>query len=273
MNKFGSLYFEADSFFHRMNPGIKLIIFIFWLIVVFMFFDLRVSIGLLVTGFVLLKFATIPYTVSRNLFIAVLSFNFINAIFILLITPDYGVTLTGNSHILFNIAGFRLYSSTLMYILVISLKYLSLLPLTMICIFTTHPSKFAASLNQIGIPYKFAYTVSIILRYFPDIQQEFKNIANAQALRGLSFGRDEPSRIKRIRNLFNITVPLINSALVRVDKISNAMELRGFGKYRKRTWFNQTQISHSDWLTLCFATVVFVVFCVFRFYFYSGVFF
>lgn len=273
MNKFGSLYFEADSFFHRMNPGIKLVIFIFWLIVVFMFFDLRISIGLLVTGFILLKFAAITYKKSRNLFIAVLSFNFINALFILLITPDYGVTLTGNSHILSNIAGFKLYSATLMYILVISLKYLSLLPLTIIFIFTTHPSKFAASLNQIRVPYKFAYTVSIIFRYFPDIQQEFKNIANAQALRGLSFGSDEPSRIKRVRNLFNITIPLINSALARVDKISNAMELRGFGKYHKRTWFNQTQLLYSDWLTLCIASVVFVIFCVFRFYFYSGIYF
>ena len=273
MNKFGSLYFDADSFFHRMNPGVKLAIFIFWLIAVFMFLDLRISIGLLIFGFILLRFADIPYKVSRNLFIAVSSFNLINALFILLITPDYGLTLTGNTKILASIAGFNLYQSTLMYILVISLKYLSLLPLTIIFVFTTHPSKFAASLNQIGIPYKLAYTASIIFRYFPDIQQEFRNIANAQAARGLSFGKDEPSKIKRIRNLFNISVPLINSALARIDKISNAMELRGFGKYKQRTWFNQTGISAYDWLTLTIGISIFIGLCLFRFKFSSGIYF
>ena len=38
---------------------------------------------------------------------------------------------------------------------------------------TTHPSQFASSLNQIGVPYKIAYSVSLTLRYIPDLQEEF----------------------------------------------------------------------------------------------------
>lgn len=264
MNKFGSLYVEGDSFFHKMNPSVKLIMFILWFVSVFMFLDLRISLGLLVVGFILLKFADIPYNVSRNMFFAITTFNIINAIFILLITPDYGVTLTNNSQVITNIAGFKIYYATIMYIVVISLKYLSLLPLTIIFIFTTHPSKFAASLNKIGIPYKIAYITSIIFRYFPDIHHEFKIISNAQSARGLSYARDEKSLVKRIKNLFSITIPLINQAMMRIDKVSNAMDLRGFGRKNKRTWYNSSEINKVDILTLTIAILIFTLLVAFR---------
>ena len=50
---------------------------------------------------------------------------------------------------------------------------------------TTHPSQFASSLNQIGIPYKIAYSVSLTLRYIPDLQEEFYLIKMSQEARGL----------------------------------------------------------------------------------------
>lgn len=54
---------------------------------------------------------------------------------------------------------------------------------------TTHPSQFAASLNQIGVPYKFAYSVSLTLRYIPDVQEEFFTIRKAQEARGLDLSQ------------------------------------------------------------------------------------
>jgi len=134
----------------------------------------------------------------------------------------------------------------------------------MILIFTTHPSRFAASLNKVGIPYKIAYTFNIIFRYIPDIQNEFKTIAHAQAARGLSFGKDEKSFSKRVRNLFNITIPLINSALNRIDNVTNAMDLRGFGKHNKRTWYNATVFDKSDYIVLVISIAVFIFFIWFR---------
>lgn len=257
MNKFGSLYVDGDSFFHRMNPSIKLVIFILWLIAVFSYLDINISCGLLGLGFILLYFAKIPYRISRNLFMAVISFNLINALFIFLITPDYGVTLTDNHTLLAKIGSYPIYYATLMYILVISLKYLSLLPLTIIFVFTTHPSRFAASLNKVGVPYKLAYIISIIFRYFPDIHHEFKIISNAQAMRGFSYGKDEKSLKRRISNLFNITIPLIIQAMQRIDKVTNAMELRGFGASKKRTWYNNVTIKSADIVALAIAILGF----------------
>lgn len=42
-----------------------------------------------------------------------------------------------------------------------------------------------------------------------------------------------------MKNSVNILLPLILTSLNRIDTISNAMELRGFGKNSKRTWYTQ----------------------------------
>lgn len=54
---------------------------------------------------------------------------------------------------------------------------------------TTHPSQFASSLNQIGVPYKIAYSVSLTLRYIPDLQEEFFTIKMSQEARGMELSR------------------------------------------------------------------------------------
>lgn len=270
MSKFGSLYVNGDSFLHRLNPAVKLLIFILWSITVFAFLDLRMGLLLLAVGLFMLSHSQIPFNIAKNLFIAVVIFNLINAIFIILIAPDYGVKLSGHETLLLNIAGFKIYFETCMYVLVISLKYLSLLPIALIFIFTTHPSEFASSLNSIGIPYKLAYTFNIIFRYFPDIQNEFKTIAYAQAARGISFGRDEKSLLKRIKNLFAIMIPLINSALFRIDSITNAMDLRSFGKKRKRTWYNQTKFTATDIVSVVISLGIFALFISYKILFYTN---
>lgn len=50
----------------------------------------------------------------------------------------------------------------------------------------------------------------------------------------------------------NIIFPLIFSSMDRIDVVSNAMELRGFGKKKKRTWYMGKPLERNDYLTLAF---------------------
>lgn len=49
------------------------------------------------------------------------------------------------------------------------------------------------------------------------------------------------------------------SSLNRIETISNAMELRGFGKEKKRTWYVQRRLQRNDWLVIGFVLVILVV--------------
>ncbi|MOA14315.1 putative HMP/thiamine permease protein YkoC [compost metagenome] len=164
----------------------------------------------------------------------------------MLITPRFGSTLTGSNTPLIPIGYDTINAETLFYILTLSLKYLTLLPITLLFIFTTHPSRFAASLNKLGVPYKLAYAVSIAFRYIPDLTQEFKNILNAMQMRGLGISRSDGSLFRRMRNLSLVVVPLLQSSLQHIESVADAMDLRGFGTRSKRTWYMGTPMSRSD---------------------------
>ena len=45
-------------------------------------------------------------------------------------------------------------------------------------------------------------------------------------------------------------LPLILSSLQRIDVISNAMELRGFGKNKGRTWYVQRAFKRNDYIAI-----------------------
>ena len=54
----------------------------------------------------------------------------------------------------------------------------------------------------------------------------------------------------RLKNSVNILLPLILTSLNRIDTISNAMELRGFGKDKKRTWYTRRPFARRDFIVL-----------------------
>ena len=137
----------------------------------------------------------------------------------------------------------------------ISLKYFVALPVAILFISATDPSEFAASLNSIGISYKVGYSVSIALRYIPDIQRDYHSISQAQQARGVELGKNERF-FSRLKNSVNILLPLILTSLNRIDTISNAMELRGFGKNKKRTWYTQRPFARRDFLTLALGVLL-----------------
>lgn len=246
MSQAKGLYVAGDSFFHRMDGAVKLILLLTWTVVTFLFMDLRVFAVMLAGGITMLLQARIPIRKMALLFWALTVFTLINSIFILLITPRFGTTLTGSDTPLISLGYDTVNAETLFYVLTLSLKYLTLLPITLLFIFTTHPSRFAASLNKLGVPYKLAYAVSIAFRYIPDLTKEFRTILNALQMRGLGISRGDGTLLQRARNLTQAVVPLLQSSLQHIESVSDAMDLRGFGTKPRRTWYMGTVMTLSD---------------------------
>ena len=156
MSRAQTLYIDGDSIFHKLSGVSKILLFIVWTMITVMFLDIRIFAAMAVIGAIMLYFSQIPWKTIKPLLWIMIAFNLINIIFILLITPQYGSELVGTSTNLINIGYAYISKETLFYVLTISLKYAVLMPITVIFIFTTHPSEFASSLNKIGIPYKIA---------------------------------------------------------------------------------------------------------------------
>ncbi|KEK22816.1 cobalamin biosynthesis protein CbiQ [Bacillus gaemokensis] len=239
-----------------MDGAIKLFLFIIWMTLTFIFFDFRILLCFFFIGCVGLAVAKIHIRKVLFIFGVIFIFSLLNSIMILLITPTHGSELTGTNTAFLHIGYATITLETLFYAITLSLKYFTLLPFTLIFIYTTNPSEFTSSLYKIGIPYKIAYAINIALRYIPNIQSEYKLIKHAQEARGIPFEKGDTHFFERIKNRVWIFWPLIIHSLERIDTVSNAMDLRGFGKKEKRTWYYGAKAKREDFIGLIIGSII-----------------
>ena len=222
-------------------------------------YDIRFIAALVVFSLVLIRIADIAFSQIRLMLIYVAVFLAINFVLTFLFSPLYGTEIYGTRHDIYKFAGsYVLTQEQLLYQITKTVKYAAVVPLGIIFFLCTNPSEFAASVNRIGVPYKAAYAFSLTLRYFPDLIRDYQDIAAAQQTRGLDLSKKEKP-FKRIKNAMNIFVPLIFSTLDRIETISNTMDLRGFGKEKKRTWYSGRPLNRSDAGAIAFSAFVFIL--------------
>ncbi|MDD7227355.1 MAG: energy-coupling factor transporter transmembrane component T [Firmicutes bacterium] len=255
-------YSQLDTFIHRLSGLTKLICFLLLTSSVMLTFDIRIIFGIMILSIILFRIAKVEFKKVKLMFIYVFIFLITNFFLTFLFEPLYGVEIYGTCHELFRISNRYIVTlEQLFYQFTKFSKYLSVIPLGLIFFFTTNPSEFASSLNNVGISYRACSAVSLTLRYFPDVQRDYHTISLAQQARGVEMSNKEKV-LKRLKNMSNILIPLIFSTLDRVELITNAMDLRGYGKNSKRTWYSYRKLNKNDYLsiTICALILLFTLY-------------
>ncbi|HEM5198743.1 TPA: energy-coupling factor transporter transmembrane protein EcfT [Streptococcus suis] len=252
-------YHPGTGFIHSLSAVSKLLFFLIVSILAMITYDTRLILFIAVFSLALFKMSGIRYKEISLVLILTIIFAAMNALMVHLFAPRYGVELYGaDTPLLSGLGVYSLTSQQVFYLVNLLLKYFCTVPLAIIFLMTTHPSQFASSLNQIGVSYKVAYAVSLTMRYIPDIQEEFYTIRMSQEARGLELSR-KGKLMDRIKGNLSLVIPLIFSSLERIDTISTAMELRRFGKNKKRTWYTQQPLQRMDYAVLLFILALVVV--------------
>ncbi|HEL2164538.1 TPA: energy-coupling factor transporter transmembrane protein EcfT [Streptococcus suis] len=252
-------YHPGTGFIHSLSAVSKLLFFLIVSILAMITYDTRLILFIAVFSLALFKMSGIRYKEISLVLILTIIFAAMNALMVHLFAPQYGVELYGaDTPLLSGLGVYSLTSQQAFYLVNLLLKYFCTVPLAIIFLMTTHPSQFASSLNQIGVSYKVAYAVSLTMRYIPDIQEEFYTIRMSQEARGLELSK-KGKLMDRIKGNLSLVIPLIFSSLERIDTISTAMELRRFGKNKKRTWYTQQPLQRIDYAVLLFILALVVV--------------
>ncbi|AOM74067.1 cobalt ABC transporter permease [Streptococcus suis] len=252
-------YHPGTGFIHSLSAVSKLLFFLIVSILAMITYDTRLILFIAVFSLALFKMSGIRYKEISLVLILTIIFAAMNALMVHLFAPRYGVEVYGaDTPLLSGLGVYSLTSQQAFYLVNLLLKYFCTVPLAIIFLMTTHPSQFASSLNQIGVSYKVAYAVSLTMRYIPDIQEEFYTIRMSQEARGLELSR-KGKVMDRIKGNLSLVIPLIFSSLERIDTISTAMELRRFGKNKKRTWYTQQPLQRIDYAVLLFILALVVV--------------
>ena len=249
-------YVERDNWVFNLSGVTKLICFMILSGAVMFTYDLRTILVVMALSFTVLRMSGITFSQIKVMLWAVVLFLGMNFILTYLFNPTYGVEIYGTCHEIFRFSDRYIVTwEQILYQFSKFFKYAAVIPLGMLFLLTTNPSEFAASLNGIKVNYKACYALALTLRYFPDTIRNYNDISVAQQSRGLDLSKKEKLGV-RIKNVMNICVPLIFSTMDRIDVISNAMDLRGFGKHKKRTWYAKRPMKKIDYVAIAVCCVI-----------------
>lgn len=252
-------YVERDNVIYNLSGISKLICFILLTFGVMYTYDIRNIIVIFIFSCIVLRMSEIKFSQIRIMIYYVIMFLILNFILTFLFEPTYGVELYGTQTEIFRFSSRYIVTvEQLFYQITKFAKYVSVIPLGMIFLLTTNPSEFAASLSSVGLSYKGTYAVSLTLRYFPDMIRNYTEISQAQQSRGLDLSKNVKV-MERVKGVMNICMPLVFSTLDKIELISNAMDLRGFGKSKKRTWYAQKKMHKTDYIAIILCGLLFAM--------------
>lgn len=127
-----------------------------------------------------------------------------------------------------------------------------LLPCFMLGTFLIHTTKvsaFLAAVSRLGLPGGFTIALSVTLRYFPTMKEEWRFIKEAMVLRGIPVS---PGGLLRhpVKTMEHVYVPMLVSASKISDEITQAAVTRGIDHVKKRTCMEAVSFSVWDWIFL-----------------------
>ena len=247
-NRFVINYTPGNTPLQRLNGATKVFGFIIITIYVIMTFDLRVMIPM----FVLCTIGIISVKPHWKPILLMLGFMFLmqgvlGSVLIIIARPSTGLTYTGMETLIVRYSE-KLYitKELLWYVGVLFFKRLCSFSTALVFILTITPSELAAGLNKVGLSYKVCTIVSLAFRTIPDIARDYQDIRNSLMMRGMELDKKRTGLSKRIKMMIMILIPLIMTSFGKVSNIANAMDLRGYGKLKKRSYYVERPAGRAD---------------------------
>lgn len=249
-------YIPRSSMVHKLTGATKLAALLLLTFASMTSFDTRLLGGMVIFAFAMFGVSRIKLKEVAPVLWFTFVFMVLNNLLIFAFSPEEGVGIYGSRTVICHLFGrYYLTWEQLFYQFNVILKYLVMIPLVLLFVSTTNPSEFAASLNRIGVNYKIAFSVALAMRYIPDVQREYHDISLSLQARGVEM-TDKERLFKRIKNVATILFPLIMTSMQKIEVISNAMELRSFGKGKKRTWYAARPFRTADYAVMAGSVLV-----------------
>lgn len=216
-------YYPADSILHRLDPRVKFMGTLLYVISLFLF---QSYIGYMVATVFLaamISLSKVPFRFMVKGMKAIL--------FILIITVLFNIFLTPGK-VLVKWQIFTITREGLMQAGRMAIRLIYLIIGSSIMTLTTTPNQLTdglekglSPLKKIRVPvHEIAMMMSIALRFIPILMEETDKIMKAQMARGADF--ESGNLIKKVKSMVPLLVPLFISAFRRANDLAMAMEAR-----------------------------------------------
>jgi energy-coupling factor transport system permease protein len=242
-------YYPANSILHRLDPRIKIILAIMYIVCSFLCKN--------ILGFALLILSAVLLILLGNIPLKMVLRGLRPVLFILIFTAAINIFWTSGDILLFEWKFIKIYTDGIYNAVFIMVRIASLIIGTsMFLTYTTTPidltdgiEDLLSQLKKIHVPvHEFAMMMTIALRFVPTLVEETDKIMNAQKARGSDFSTG--SITERVKALVPILVPLFISAFRRADDLAVAMECRCYRGGSGRTRMTKLKLAKRDFFFL-----------------------
>jgi len=117
------------------------------------------------------------------------------------------------------------------------------------------PLEFTLMLMKFKIPYRFAMLVGLTIRFFPLMKDEYVSIIESQSTRGLKM----ESVWDSIKCLIPTFLPFLYRSVRRATETALAMELKGYGRSKNRTFSSDLSIKNYDFALIIGMLLVIII--------------
>ena len=247
-------HFPGDSPVHQLDPRIKLVLTLVYIIVLFAVPNISGMLLAFAAMLVLYLLAKIPLKVLTRSMKPLLPIILFTAILNLFFAA-------GEPIVQFWI--FKISEEGIYYAITMVLRILCLIAGSSLLTYTTSPIVLTDALERLLHPlavlhlpvHELAMMMTIALRFIPTLIEETEKIMNAQKARGADL--DTGSLLQRVKALVPVLIPLFISSFRRADELAMAMECRCYHGGDGRTRMKQLHVTSKDVIsTLVFCGMV-----------------
>lgn len=247
-------YYPAKSFVHRLDPRVKLLFLIAYIVMLFVansFYGLALC-------FLILAITVIAARVPVGSVLRSIK----GVIFILIFTSVLNIFFHGGTHLLWRWKFIKIYTEGLIFSAFLTLRLLFLVMGSAILTLTTTPVNLTDGLESLLFPlaliklpiHALALIMSIALRFIPTLMDETNRIISSQKARGASF--DSGNIFKRVKAIVPVLIPLLISAFRRAEELGDAMDVRCYSSGHKRTKYKKLRFGWRDLIAALFAGIL-----------------
>lgn len=244
-------YFPGQSVIHRLDPRIKIILTIVYIVMLFMVSNtlgFLLGIGFIIVAYLISKVPIRMIAKSIKPIIPIVVFTAILNLFFV------------NGTVLWEFWVIRITYEGIRIAVIMAVRIICLIAGATLLTYTTSPIELTDGIERLLSPLKkihfpvheLAMMMTIALRFIPTLIEETDKIMSAQKARGADF--ESGSLIQRAKALVPILIPLFISAFRRADELALAMECRCYRGGEGRTRMKQLKLEWIDFWG-CFVVV------------------
>ncbi len=247
-------FFPGKSILHRLDPRIKIISVILFIVAVF-----TAKSALSYAFLVLLLCAMIAVS---GIHLSTVLKSIKPLIIIIAFTAITNIFWTVGETPLVSFWKITIYPEGIRAAILMVVRLITLITGTFVLLtYTTSPmaltdaiERLTSPLKKLGVPtHEFAMMMTIALRFIPTLIEETDKIISAQKSRGADF--ETGSLVKRAKAIVPILIPLFISAFRRADELASAMECRLYHGGDGRTKMKVLRLNVTDICALVFFAV------------------